>query len=241
MLRVARIAGHSFLPRGLRAGVAVIDGGANVGAFALPLMQRFGARPVCVEPLPSLAAELRRRGLPLVVEAALAARDGEVVLSTYRGTCPSLHPMERDDLTASVRVPAITLEALSSAQGLSEIALLKLDIEGPESELLLAAPESLLAAIGQITVEFHDFLDPSLAPQVERAVERLRHLGFEHFRMSRDRSDLLFVNRRLLPLSHLERFYLRHPYRLLRGLARNLGRRVPAIRRRMAGWEERND
>ncbi len=112
------------------------------------------------------------------------------------------------------------------------MALLKLDIEGPESDLLLAAPAELLRAIGQISVEFHDFLDPALAPTVERATARLAGLGFAVFRMSRDNSDLLFVNAARLPLDALQRFYLRRPYRLARGLPRNLGR-PPAGPRRL--------
>ena len=219
MPRVDRIAGHSFLARGLAPGATVIDGGANVGAFALPLARRYGVRVVCVEPLPALAAELRRRGLAEVVEAALAPAAGEVELATYRGTCPSLHRLQRDDRVESLRVPALTLEALARERAPSGIALLKLDIEGPESALLLGAPDALLAGIAQLTVEFHDFLDPALAPEVDRAVARLERLGFAVFAMSRDRSDLLFVNRRLLPLSAAERLYLRVPYRLLRGAA----------------------
>lgn len=237
--RVARIAGHSFLPRGLAPGAAVIDAGANVGAFALPLAARYGATVICVEPLPALAATLRRKGLR-VVEAALADAPGEARLATYRGTCPSLHALARDDRVETLAVPAMTLEGLAAAERLGEVALLKLDIEGPESALLLAAPEGLLRRIGQITVEFHDFLDPALAPAVDRAVARLQGLGFALFAMSRDRSDLLFVNRARLPLGRLERLYLRHPYRLARGAARHLGRRIGPIRRRMAGWEERN-
>jgi len=235
--RVLRFAGHSFLPRGLGPGAVALDAGANLGAFALPLQRRCGCRVVCVEPVPALADALAAQGLA-VERVALAAADGEAALTLYRGTCASLQPLARDDRVATLAVPAMTLATLLRRLELQQIALLKLDIEGPESALLLTAPAELLQAVGQITVEFHDFLEPALAPQVDAAIARLAGLGFAVFRFSRDRSDLLFVNRTQQPLGPLARFYLRHPYRLLRGALRNLARRLPALRRR-TGWDER--
>ncbi len=233
--RVQRLAGHSFLARGLDRGTLVIDGGANLGAFALPLSQRYPCRLLCVEPVPALADSLAAAGLE-VARVALAASGGPVHLRLYGGTCASLDAGPRDDQVGEIEVTAVTLVTLLAGQDAARIALLKLDIEGPESALLLATPPALLRRIGQITVEFHDFLDPRLGPAVASAIEHLRGLDFEVFRFSRDNSDLLFVNRSLLPLGPLARFYLRYPYRLTRGLLRRLSRRLGWAR----GWNERN-
>lgn len=232
--RVHRFAGHSFLARGLRPGALVIDGGANLGAFAEPLARRFAARVICVEPVPTLADTLDAAGLE-VRRLALSATPGRVRLKLYSGTCASLDAGERNDQVGEIEVQAATLEELlATCPG--EVALLKLDIEGPESALLLATPAETLARIGQITVEFHDFLDPRLAPEVARAIGRLEGLGFAVFRFSRDNSDLLLVNSARLPLGALSRAYLRYPYRLGRGLLRRLSRRLGLGQ----GWRERN-
>lgn len=232
---VRRLAGHSFLPRSLGPGSLVIDGGANLGAFARPLASRYGCRVACLEPVPALAATLEAAGLE-VHRLALSDPGGTLRLKLYRGTCASLDAGPRDDQVGELEVPALTLAGLLAQLGdPREVALLKLDIEGAECALLLRAPEELLRRCRQITVEFHDFLDPRLAPQVAAAIARLERLGFRRFRFSRDNSDLLFVGPALAP-GALGRAWLRGPYRLGRGLLRNLGRRLGLG----AGWSERN-
>jgi FkbM family methyltransferase len=234
--RVHRIAGHSFLARGLAQGATAIDGGANLGAFARPLRGRFGARVVCVEPVPALAEALAATGLE-VLRVALAPRPGPVRLRLYQGTCASLDAGPRPDQVGEIEVAALDLAGLLARLGdPASVALLKLDIEGPESALLLAAEPALLRRFRQITVEFHDFLDPRLAPAVAAAIDHLRAAGFHGVRFSRDNSDWLFVNARELPLSALARGYLRHPYRLARGLLRKAARRLGLGH----GWAERN-
>jgi FkbM family methyltransferase len=232
---IARVAGHSFLLRPLRQpGAVVIDGGANLGAFARPLPRH--CRVLCIEPVPALAEELAAAGFA-VEPVALAAKDGRARLELFQGTCASLAAVGRDDKVAAVEVETLTLDSLLRRHDLDRVALLKLDIEGPECAILIEASESLLARLDQITVEFHDFLYPRLAPDVDRAIARLRDLGFEVFRFSRDRSDLLFVNRARWPLNPIERWWLRGPYRLGRGGLRWLSRKLPF---RRGGWRERN-
>jgi len=234
--RVHRVAGHSFLVRGLAPGATVVDGGANLGAFAQPLTQRFGASVICLEPVPKLADALAAGGLT-TWRLALASTPGPVRLRLYQGTCASLDAGPRADQVGEIEVAGLDLAGLLARLGEpASVALLKLDIEGPESALLLAAEPALLRRFRQITVEFHDFLDPRLAPAVVAAIRHVEAAGFHGFRFSRDNSDWLFVNAGDLPLSGLARGYLRHPYRLARGLLRRIARRLGLG----TGWAERN-
>jgi hypothetical protein len=171
---------------------------------------------------------------------ALAERDGHASLKLFSGTCASLTGTGRNDQAGVVEVETLTLESLLARHGLERVALLKLDIEGPESAILLQAPAAVLHRLDQISVEFHDFLYVELAPAVDRAMARLRAAGFECFQFSRDRSDVLFVNRARWPISGIERWWLRHPYRLGRGGLRWLLRKLPGLRRLQRGWSERN-
>ena len=77
---------------------------------------------------------------------------------------------------------------------------MKIDIEGGEYELLINEKDETLLKFKQITVEFHDFIDPNLRvlnPQIEK---RLTDLGFSvqaknpaHFRYGSEYYDVLFV------------------------------------------------
>jgi FkbM family methyltransferase len=58
------------------------------------------------------------------------------------------------------------------------VDLLKMDVEGAEWDVLLNCSDETLNKIKQLTVEFHDFLDPSLRERSELCVERLISLGF---------------------------------------------------------------
>jgi FkbM family methyltransferase len=74
------------------------------------------------------------------------------------------------------QVETHTLDEL--CKDFKSIDLIKMDIEGAEWDSLMETSEETFHKIKQITVEFHDFLDPSLRKKSERCVERLISLGF---------------------------------------------------------------
>jgi hypothetical protein len=104
---------------------------------------------------------------------------------------------------------------------------MKVDIEGAEFGMFDATPDAQLDRIDQMTVEFHDFLDPSLGAHVEAIDTRLGRLGFQRIRtksLSRRNLDVIYLNRRRsLPLLALAWINLR--YRYLRGAVRMSTRR----------------
>ena len=63
--------------------------------------------------------------------------------------------------------------------GLQRVDVLKLDIEGAEFQVLSESPAHVLQSIGQITVEFHDFLPAWRdAKHMAGVRQRLQSLGF---------------------------------------------------------------
>jgi len=53
----------------------------------------------------------------------------------------------------------------------------------------------------QFTVEFHDFIHPEeLDGRVERVKRRLVSIGLRRINFSLDNTDVLFINRNLVPL-----------------------------------------
>ena len=55
-------------------------------------------------------------------------------------------------------VEAFSLKDLLQRYGVTDVSVLKLNVEGAEVEILMTLPEQLFASIDQIAVSFHDFL-----------------------------------------------------------------------------------
>ena len=226
MQRVARVAEHSFLEAPVRRGGAVVvDLGCNRGGFATGMIGRYGATVYAVEPVPELFAALPQ--LPgLHAEQLAIVGDGaaEVELLLNEGSCATVDRRLSEPGATAVAVPAERLAQLLSRHGLTHVDVLKVDIEGAEMEMLDGTPDAVLATIAQISVEYHDFVDPSLAPQVAATHTRLVDLGFRSLAFSRGNQDVLYVNSDKLPLNVAQRLWITLRYRYLRGLGRTFDR-----------------
>ena len=144
----------------------VVDVGANRGQFALVAARRFpNAALWCFEPLPVARAKLQavlgsRPGV-IVLDTALAADTGEQDMHiTRHDDSSSLHAVgprqlqefPGTDEVSSVRVRTARLdEVLTQAQVVAP-ALLKLDVQGSELEVLQGAGQ-LLSAFDTVLVE----------------------------------------------------------------------------------------
>ena len=219
-LELTRISGHTFLASNLSSRSTVLDLGANRGAFASAVKQRWGCRIHSVEPAPSLAEALSAIPGIEVYQVAVSASGGELLFRVDPcNSESSAIASEADEHT--IVVPGTTLKALAERVG--QIDLLKMDVEGPEVGILDSAPAPLLSPLPQLTDEFHDF-KPSAgisAVMVRRVLSRMRSIGFHVFVNSFwTFGDVRFVNRRLLPLSTADRCQLALRGRWLPGLQR---------------------
>lgn len=216
--RVLRIRGHTIWPPGLNSNSIVIDAGAHHGEFSSAIIQRFGSRCYLVEANPDLAATLSHPNYKAVIAAALASEDGKAVF-WHRANLESgsILPRPREERATTAEVETITLASLMYRNSLKGVDLLKLDIEGAEFDFLNSAPEEVLHSIGQITVEFHDFLaEFSRAGLYKTVQRRLSGLGFLTCCMSfRTHGDVLFINTRIFPLGLATRLWLKHGARWL--------------------------
>lgn len=144
----------------------VVDVGANRGQFALFAAHRFPRAALwCFEPLPSARAKLqtilRSRSNATVFDVALAAQSGEHEMHVTRhDDSSSLHavgPRQLEEFPGTDEVSLVPVrvarldEVLTPAQVVSP-ALLKLDVQGSELEVLQGAGQ-LLAAFDTILVE----------------------------------------------------------------------------------------
>jgi FkbM family methyltransferase len=166
-------------------GDIVFDVGANRGSIAQEIV-RAGARVVCIEPQPQLAAELRQRFAAnpqvTVVEKGVGAIRGRSsmsissqtdILSTFaeHWKVGRFRDMVWDQ---QLEVPITTLDDLVSEFGVPRYC--KIDVEGFERDVV----RGLSSRIGVISFEFTaEYIEHSL-----EVIEMLIRLGYRQFNVS---------------------------------------------------------
>jgi len=160
-----------FLPPGFDGAQArvVVDLGANHGFYALRVKDTNPCcRLVCVEPNPYVFSLLEQNvaanGLSNVslVNKAVAAENEIVCFDLIRqihsiagkGLSEVERPWMRDDFVETVRVPGVTLVRLFQDEGIDEVDLLKMDVEGSEADAIAAAG-STLGRVKRFVIERH--------------------------------------------------------------------------------------
>jgi FkbM family methyltransferase len=145
----------------------VVDLGANVGLTSLCFAAHWpGCRIIAVEPNPETFGVLEqnlsalvKRGRGQLVRAAIWSReanlagDSSVPREKFNGF--RVGEATAGDDTAADRYPGISMSWLMRRYGLEDIDLLKIDIEGAETELF-RGDISWLTRIGAIAIEFHE-------------------------------------------------------------------------------------
>jgi FkbM family methyltransferase len=170
-------------------GMVLFDVGAHYGLFGLAALHWGGgtARVVAVDPSTSALAvfneNMRLAGAGPRVEhlcAALSDREGEVLLLT--GGAGAWHMMVKPDAPRddAIRVPTMTLDALSARTGAMPTHL-KIDVEG-EEEAVLRGGRAVLDAHGPIVfLELHGGILRRSGRSPAAVIEQLRDLGYRRF------------------------------------------------------------
>ena len=182
------IRGHTFLDR-FDAEPLLVDLGANLGLFAQGFRDAYpSSRLVLVEGDPLLIRKLVDRfgaasGVQLF-QGVIGPENRSAAPfflsevpegnSMLRHFSESWSPADSREIT----VEMITLASLLELVEPNCVDLLKVDIEGAEWDVLSGLTPTLAERINQITVEFHDFMDPSQRPRTERCIAQLQALGF---------------------------------------------------------------
>jgi len=215
---------HSFIPSLIRRDGVVFDMGVNSGGFAALISDRC-ERVIGFEPDPAWHGKLNLPANVELIPKAIVHTPGKLKFHVNREKCSSLH--YADDASILIEVDSVTFEQALSLAPEGRIDLIKFDIEGEELNVLLGAPEKLFERIAQMTIEFHDFLDPESVPRVRAAIERLKKLEFYSFHFSwHSYGDLLFINRRIISLNVLQRSWIIFRYKYVRGMARIVRRYI---------------
>jgi FkbM family methyltransferase len=213
---------HTFLADLIRPDGTVFDLGLGEGQFSTRLAARCG-QVFGLEPDPIHTSRLVLPDNVTVLPKALGAERGIRRLHLNREKCSSLHYSDAD--AGALEVEAITLSDALALTPDERIDLIKIDIEGEEIRVLRYTAPTVFARVVQMTVEFHDFLDPESLPDIRDVINRMERLGFCAIKFSWNTyGDVLFINRKLAELSVLNRWYLVVRYKYADGICRLLNR-----------------
>ncbi len=189
-LGVAASIEHRAIPFGFRHRT-VVDVGANRGQFALFAMKRFAhAKLVCLEPLDPprerlqqvLRAAAHARVLPI---AAAGVTEERTMHLSRKDDSSSLLPVGRQatvfpgtEEVGTVVVSAARLDASIEPEDIERPALLKIDVQGAELEVLRGS-EGLLDRFDEVLVEcsFAELYEGQ--PLIDEVSVLLRENGFE--------------------------------------------------------------
>lgn len=187
-------AGDDMIPDFLRSPKVIVDCGAHIGTVALQYRARFpDATIYAVEPDPSTVERLRYNLGPApnttIVRAAVGAKTGSTAFfpSTHSWSS-ALTASPYDPVLGHTVVASLTLSDLLDRCSISDVDLLKLDIEGAELDVLGDLGLSRVRAIvAEIHYDLGGFTEQDL-------MERLNGFFTKVVPLSRDRA-LLLANR----------------------------------------------
>ena len=131
--------------------------------FSLYLGKKYGSECFAVDPTRKHAAALRKleetvpgfNFLPVAVGAKTGTTEFFESNVNISGSLMSNHRNVRNDPGVSYQVEVLSINDLLKRVGCRKVALLKLDIEGAEFDLLNSLRREHLRPIAQILVEFH--------------------------------------------------------------------------------------
>lgn len=226
-MQLEQFCGHTVHTDFLTSDSVVVDLGANGGEFARQIITRFGCRCLSVEANPVLYAAGRRTSRMQWFNFAVGDSEGRLPFHVRQNSeSSSLFPSGDGDVVSVVDVPVRPLDVFLKENGVTDVALLKCDIEGAEVDMLNSCSDAVLRHIAQISIEFHDFNHMVSLRDVRWLIERLQSLGFLTLRMSaHGHCDTLFINRARCEISLPEYFWLRYAVRNWRGVRRMVGGR----------------
>lgn len=99
------------------------------------------------------------------------------------------------DISNPLKVEMKCLKDITAILGHQHIAILKMDVEGAEYEVLDDLMTSNIE-ITQIVVEFHDRFFKNGHELTKQTIEKLQHYGFEIFAVSSTYEEISFINRK---------------------------------------------
>lgn len=182
----------SFLGQFLRSGDAVVDAGANQGSHSLAFARAVGphGHVLAIEPqsflchVVGMQAALNLITNIRIVNAGLGSTNGKASIeltSLHQPTNLGMYSLSSTDTSTATPSEVVAVHTLDSllrtqpAYAGTEWALIKVDVEGSENDVLIGAEETIRASQPVLYLEFNR------EAQMSRMVNRLRSWEYAIF------------------------------------------------------------
>lgn len=182
-MNLVNISEHTFIDKDFgNKKINIIDLGACLGEFSGEISRIVGegskiimieANPVNFDKIPNIENSVKLNRF-ISTEKYGSTRFLIDPNSPYNGS--ALFSYFQDGV--SYDISNITLSEIVSLFNIERIDLMKIDIEGAEYSLLENMPDEILDITDQITVEFHDFIDPEYKERTQEIVNKMKNSGY---------------------------------------------------------------
>jgi FkbM family methyltransferase len=169
--------------------------------FDLGMIEQFGAKVFAYDPTPRCVEWIGRQSLPpdfMFYPFAVGAKDE--VRQFYAPANPahvshSVHTIDSGEQAACISVQFKAFATVIEDLNVTDIDVLKMDIEGAEYEVIDALLSSPVRP-RQLLIEFHHRSPPLQLRDTKLAVSQLIHAGYRLFHVSETGEEYSFVMRR---------------------------------------------
>ena len=206
------IGGHTFCARLIGKNSKIIDLGGHQGYFSQQMIDRYKCTAYVVEPVYSLYETITTGPRLEKYNFAIASDVGETIFYESKNIQAGTILGQNVDFNGeSYLVKTKPLSNFIDELGLTEVDLLKVDIEGAEIKLVDTIDPNNASYIKQLTVEFHDSTPNPNVQKVDviKSIQRLVDLGFYGINMGDDNRDWLFMNSRYKKINVVTDSYLK--------------------------------
>jgi FkbM family methyltransferase len=194
---------HTFFDELFNDEIVIVDLGACRGEFVNEMDSLFKIKKaILVEANPTNYRNLVSKENYVLYNKAISDKSGDTI-EFYEDTNSPYNGSKFFNYFNGVKhqILTINLEDIIKENNLEYIDILKVDIEGSEYDVMPNISDETYLKIGQITIEFHDFIDVNLKIKTENIINKLESLGFSRiskpirYMNNSDNYDVLFYKK----------------------------------------------
>ena len=216
-----RINEHTFLDV-FNKNSYIIDLGSNRGNFSKKLIEKYDYKHiVLVEANPEMYKIIENNFSKInnktILNKAVVGKKTSENITFYIASWDEASSLNQKVVqyfgtknNEKITVKTTTLNDIIESLDTSIIDLIKIDVEGIESEIIKNITDENLKKTKQLSIEYHDFADPLLREGIYESIKLLKNAGYELIEKNplnkgytSQYFDCLFINKRYFKMNKI--------------------------------------